>query len=361
MTLNDSFRNRSAASCRYEDIMNLTDIGNATEQLYTPIEDLFFTVVLPVIFITGLCGNAAFIYTVFNVKSMKTVTNTYLIHVAFADVMFVTLSSVPYAYLYHRSPIRYDISFRLSVGCVLLYFFPMTNYFASLLLITCVTIERYYAICQPLQHLMITGKSRTTKIIVASWVLGGVFGAAVVPRYSRLIGFCVEWPSDDDLFTSLPNQIHWCVEASPTLSLFADITQTAPLFLAMFVNLYMYVCIIVSLSRRPTMATSRDKTNVQTSQRVRNQVARLLIINGSMFFICQTPYRFTVIHNMMVYLTGSGFLNAAQYGALFVSGRCLILFNSCVNPIVYVTTSSIYRQAFHEAFMCRKQDKTVSG
>ncbi|XP_072042864.1 neuropeptides capa receptor-like [Amphiura filiformis] len=331
--------NNTLDNCRFNNFLDLTNEEVAQEYLFTPLEDIFFSAVLPTVLFICLIANFAFIYTVIRVPSMGTVTNTYLSHVAAADVIFVTLSVTIYCHAYFQTPVH-------SV---------LMTYFVSLFLITFVTIERYYAICRPLQHRIVAGKSRTNKIIVASWMMGVFFGACVAPRYSGFVTFCVQWP-DSEEFHNLPETIYHCVEVHPDVYLFSEITQTAPLFLAMVANIFMYSSIIKALSQRPTSTNnSDDATNAaqqQQSQRVRNQVARLLIINGTLFFLCQAPFRIVSIHNMMVHHGRSGLFKSEQYGAMLVIGRCLVLINSCVNPFVYVTTSSFYREAFFKAFRC---------
>ncbi len=353
--------NSTLANCNVGTLLDLSDVDTARKYLFTPLEDLFFTIVLPVVLGTCLIGNCAFLFTVFRVKSMSTVTNTYLSHVAMADIMFVTLSVVGYCHAYFQSPVRNDVQFRSFFGCMLQFLFVLTTYFVSLLLITFVTVERYYAICRPLEHRIVAGRSRTKKIIVACWTAGFFFGACVAPRYSGFEPHCVNWPENEE-FQSLPLEIH------PSVYLFSEMTQTAPLFLAMFANIFMYSRIITALGKRPTStATSSDKiTNIDQQQRVRNQVARLLIINGSLFFLCQSPFRIVSIHNMLVHEGRSGLFTPDQYGSMLVVGRCLIYINSCVNPFIYVITSSFYRHAFLKAINCggdnsKHHCSTVSG
>ena len=346
--------NTTTSTCTLLDMS--ADVEAAQEYLFTPTEDLFFVVILPTVLIICLGGNTAFIYTVLYVNSMRTVTNSYLVHVAVADMLFVTISVIIYTSAYFMSPIRNEVQFRSFIGCMLSFHFIIMMYFVSLFLITCVTIERYYAICKPLQHRMIAGVSRTNKLIIASWMVGAFFGACVAPRYSGLKKYCIKWPEIEQ-FEYLPDTIHYCVEVHPDVYLFSELTLNTPFFLAMFANIFMYSSIIFALSQRSTSGLD-DASNIaqqQRNQRVRNQVARLLIINGTLFFLCQTPFRAASIHNMMVHQGLSGLFNASQYGAVLVIGRCLVFINSCVNPFAYVMTSSIYREAFMLAVRCRSK------
>lgn len=353
-----AFNNGSFSNCSYDTILDFSDAVVAKKNMYSSTEHFFIVLVLPIIFVVGVLGNMAFIFTVIRVRKMKTVTNTYLVQVSIADFLLVTYTCISYVHSYLLTPVRFDVTYDSFIGCMMTFYFVLTTYFASLILITFVTIERYYAICKPLQHRLVSGKSRTVKIIVASWLLGVVFGGCVVPRYAGFVRYCVKWP-EDEMFRAFPSIIELCVPAHPDIYLFSEIFQTAPYFLAMFANIYMYSHIIFALSSRPSTVESDDASNLHTL-RVRNQVARLLIINGILFFICQTPYRFASIHNMMVHQSGTGLFNSTQYGSILVISRCFLLANACVNPFVYVTTSSIYRRAFIEALSCTKSSRATS-
>ena len=353
----DSNSSALITNCKNDTFLNLSDPEKAQIYLFTPSDDLFFTWILPAVLFICLFGNSAFIFTVVRVPSMRTVTNNYLLHVAILDIIFVTVSVGNVLYAWLTSPISVDVPYRSFVGCMLTFHSVYTTYFASILLITFVTVERYYAICKPLQHRAVAGKSRTNRIIVASWITGVLLAACVTPRYSGfMMTQCVEWP-DSEEFKHLPTTINNCSAVHPDTLLISTMLHLVLLFLVMLINIFMYISIIRALGQRPTLGNTLDNVANQVqqrqSQRVRNQVARLLIINGTIFFLCQSPARFSSLHTLMVQITGSGIITDPQYGTLLSIGRFLVFINSCVNPFIYVATSSVYREAFLEAIGCR--------
>ena len=111
-------------------------------------------------------------------------------------------------------------------------------YFTSQVLITCVATERFIAICYPLYQQMVGGKSCTRKIIIGSWIFGGNLG---------------------------------------------HLGGTISYLLACIVNFLMYANIIITLKRRSSHDLGTSEHNVQYEV---NQVARLLITNGAVFFLC---------------------------------------------------------------------------
>ena len=343
--------------CRDYHELNLTNELLAITWAWSPLEDLFFTVVLPSIMLIGFIGNLSFLFAVLRVRFMQTITNAYLANVAFADFMFVVFTCNIYLATYLVTPVRNDVLFRTATGCFLAYGFSYLCYLASLLLITLVTMERYFAVCRPFQHRLVSGKSRTTKMIIASWLFSLIFMALTILRHAGYVTYCVIWPETED-YLSFPKLIQFCDTIHPDVYILSEVCQTGPFFIAMVINLSMYSRIVTALSNRPA-AKSETSQQIDAQQeqtiRVRNQVARLLIINGTIFFLSQAPFRILSINNILQHAIGVGFFDKKQYGMLLVVSRCLILLNSCANPIVYCTTSEFYRRGFKQAFGCNKE------
>ena len=331
-------------------VLNLSDESAAKERMWTQTEDIFFTIGLPIIMLIGSVGNLAFIFTVFRVKTMQTVTNAYLTNVAIADAVFIGFTCPAYLITYLMTPFRNAVLFRSEIGCAGSFGLSYFGYLASLLLITIVTAERYYAICRPFQHRMIAGKKHTFQMIIASWLLAIVLVSFVMPSYAKLKIECVVWPASD-FYDNHPKLIYFCDPVNSYFYVLGELLLTGPFFIALPANLFMYSRIIITLNNRPETKSTADE---QQQKSARNQVARLLIINGSVFFICQAPYRFVSMHLITRQISGEGFLSEAVYGISILIGRGLALLNSCCNPFIYLATSSFYRQAFREAFFGKK-------
>ena len=60
--------------------------------VYTPLEKIVNTYILPVIMAVGLLTNIAFLFVVARVHRMRTVVNVYLVSLAFADILFLGAS-----------------------------------------------------------------------------------------------------------------------------------------------------------------------------------------------------------------------------------------------------------------------------
>ena len=348
-------------------VLNLTTSHAAVSaMLHTRTDYIFTNLVIPLIMTVGILGNAAFIFAVSRVKSMQTIINAYLVNMAVADIIFVS-SSVITLYGYHTSPVAQDTFFTSWVGCTLAWGLPNMLFFASLLSVTFVTVERYCAICSPLRHRAVAGKKHTARLLIITWIGGVLYGVCVTPDFGQLLSYCVLWPETEE-YATFPSTIEYCVPfPSQVGNIFAQVVQITPFVLAMFGNLFMYYRILQELSTRPDAnvgggnastdpaAAEDPNTAAKTKfQIIRNQVARLLITNGVIFFVCQAPFRLINLQVILLYTVGEGLFTASQFNILIPVGRTMIMVNACINVFVYLTTSSYYRKGFARAFGCSR-------
>lgn len=327
--------------CTPGNYFNNTDYENADiEILRNPLHDMLHLIVLPVLMLVGLLFNCAFIYAVKKIPSMQTTTNTYLVNVSCADLIFVIIGGSVILWSRFTSLIQSDAKWLSSgfPGCFCAYFIPYFPYFTSIMLITFVTVERYRAICQPIKHRQTAAKSRTRKFIAASWLIGLVLGAIAVLQFSKYKEVCIIWPEDES-FDSMPTRAAYCT-ALPGFHVVSVLVTVIPFFVALILNIVMYTRIIIVLSKREANPMGRNKSATQQCS-VRNQVARLLIVNGTTYFLLQTPFRITSVQNILVDLTGEGILTNNQYHTLLFYGRCMLFVNSLINPLVYVCVSAL--------------------
>ena len=334
--------------------LNLSNAFSAATILHTRANSLFTNAAIPIILIVGILGNFAFVFTVFRVSSMRTITNAYLVNMAVADIIFVSTSVVTIIG-YYASPVAND-TFASWVGCTIAWGLPYMLYFTSLLSVCFVTVERYFAICRPLQHRIVTGKTRTRRLILSSWVCGILLGICVTPAHGNLVSYCVIWP-DMVEYASFPITIQYCIPfQNAAANIFAQTVQFLPFIVATVGNFFMYQRILAVLGNRP--GSYADNGVIQANgiinqakfTLIRKQVARLLIINVIIFFVCQAPFRLINIQIISLYTVGYGIFNAAQFEILIPVGRTLVMVNSCTNVFVYLLTSSFYRRGFCSAF-----------
>ena len=166
---------------------NPTDDENVEIRLLAAHTNFTIAVLIFIIFAVGVTGNVIFLLSVIRVKALKTVTNFYLANVAVADLLFLHLetSHAIWEYKEKASPLT------TNVGCGLFYFTYYLSFFASILLITLVTLERYFAICHPLKHRQMNNKKRSVILTIITWFVAAVFAVLVSLRFGKLKKLCI--------------------------------------------------------------------------------------------------------------------------------------------------------------------------
>ncbi|XP_072021867.1 kappa-type opioid receptor-like [Amphiura filiformis] len=335
----------SSDICNDENTVVLLDPQEAANWVWNDVDTLIITVIVPLVSAVGIIGNTAFLLSIFTIKHMQTSLNAYLCNLAVSDVMLL-LSVVGWSLsVYTSSPISLSTSLHSHGACIGMVLSTHPWYFASLGFITLISIERFFAVCYPLKHLTMKGAARTAKISTTVWIMSVLLSATFIPRYVHHEK-CLVWP-EDEMFKHLPTQFHICT-ALNDLSTSVNLVEIGSFVVCFIVNFVLYTLIIKALSSR---AVARRPEQKLENDVVRNQVARTLIINGVVFFLCQVPLRFTSIDFFLDHVFGfKDLLDRKQYAVTLTIGRGFLLLNSCINPFLYIFISRHYRRAIYDTF-----------
>ena len=342
--------------------LNLT-AEKAEEYLYTHANRMFVTVGIPIVLILGLIGNFGFLIVLYRVKHMRTITNLYLANLSGADSCLLIMSAIQYFWTYSHSPLDVNFVFASSFGCALPNSMVYLCYFASVWLVTLVATERYMAICHPLRQHMITGRGHSFRLLGIAWGMSLLMTGFAAP-YGNPEIVCIDWPQEGP-YAQFPSRVPVCRGTCDWCDKALYLIDPAQFIFAFFINTLMYGRIIVILSRRSFINHSEsDSTSRSTSASARlmaenrDQVARMLIVNTCMFFVCLMPYCITNLNSLFREIQGTqGFLNLRQKQILSWISKLTTLLNSAANPYLYSVTNKRYRQAFLQAFNCFKQNK----
>ncbi|XP_072014825.1 thyrotropin-releasing hormone receptor-like [Amphiura filiformis] len=329
---------------------------------WTESEKLIILVIMPLITIIGNAGNLAFLFTIFRVPRMRTVANAYLATVAVVDINFVSVVCITYGLAYLASPDIRANPQRGVAGCLLVYFQSFSCYFMSMVVITLLSLERYYAICYPIKHRLFAHRSRTIKQLTISILIGMVCGAVSTIKWGdyNIIKFCVKPVNDGPVFEPYPLIIHTCQlrNGRALASLLSEALVTIVFLLAFFISSFMYAKVLKTLRQR-SQSNLKSSTSID---KVHRQVSQMIIVNGIVFFTCQIPYRLYAIHDILADTFQVWSLPAHQRASLLIVGRIFLYFNSAINPYIYVVGSTFYRKAFMEAFgLCTSSKKTSNS
>ncbi|XP_071792574.1 neuropeptides capa receptor-like [Asterias amurensis] len=352
----------------FHDLGNITDSNLLDGWFRDNITIAMLTVVMPILFVVGLAGNLAFLFVMVRVSWMHTVTNYYLANLAVADISFLVAAIGEKMWGYWATPIELDTaSFMGRSGCIAFNLLKLITFFASLFLVTLVSLERFYAICKPVQHWMLSDKGRTVKLVGVCWLLALTFACCLVPANSDIHVSCFTWPNLEH-FRGLSKVTATCVPSHEWMLSVSLGMQTVPFAIAMVGNILLYIVIITNLNKRVAAKEKKQTTSRQgsatnapapqtQSHQIRNTVARMLIVNGTLFFICLAPFQFASFANLILRELNIQTFAREHMAIILAVCRTLTYLNSVVNPFVYTVTNKRYRHAFYVAFTFSRNEQ----
>ena len=333
--------------CSLNDTLNLTE-DEALLLLHNSTDKVIIPFILPTILSLCILFNFIFLCVVFLVPEVRSDTTVYLIHLALADLLFMFSYVFLFLLSFIQSSVKAHTSYTHPVECWLINGSLLTGYVSSIALITMMSFERYLAICHPIKHLKIRGRRRTLKIVAFCWLIGFIWGVLLIPSAAILRRQCVRWP-DDDSYQMFPSVLTSCTLIDLWAYHYSQAILILPWLLSMFSNVYMYARIIQVLNKRRG-ANGRTETDRKAVQ-IRNQAAKMLIVNGVVFFICQSPYIFVIL---FFWICKVAQINNPVAVFLWNGGDWVYLLpqyiNTILNPVIYGVTNRQYRAAFVQAF-----------
>lgn len=272
--------------------------------------DVVFITVYSVVFIFGLILNVTALVIFFRNSKLQSHTTTYMVHLAFADVLLVCM--LPVRIYYHAGlgdPPQKLCDF---TGLVLL-----SNMYGSILLLTCISFDRCIAVCFPLSSRVREGRKKAWCMCLGIWIL--TIGMSLVIYFKPA--------------PNLPTDNTTCFGDFPRYT-----TQTAALISTLIVGFGIPLTVMIISSWGLVRAISKS-TAVQTSQVVDSgKIKRMIITNLAIFLFCFLPY-----HVMLVLLHADknkshSLLTAYRYSLMVA---CL---NAMLDPLAYYFTTETFRR-----------------
>ncbi|XP_038053972.1 neuromedin-U receptor 1-like [Patiria miniata] len=335
-----------------KDVLNLTDEADALKWEYPVAHIPLLTVVLPFLLLLGLFSNGTFLFVVFRVRWMRTIVNLYLVNLAVADLLYLSVSSLDKLGRYMASRVLDDQFTLGKAGCILVYFTSDTASLASLTVVTLISIERYQAICRPVRHRLARSWRRAAVHLATGWCVSLLYAGCLVPGTSVFDTSCVIWP-DAPRYSTYPRTVGFCAGLNEAAVNAVNGAQTLPFFITLVINAVLFAKINKQLNRtkpgneEPTFSRAVSRRQAH----VRHQVSRMLLLNGVVSFLCLAPWEITSFSTMLSGLIRpeSPILNREQHLILAQVMRSFVYLNSCINPLVYNAANSRYRKAFRLA------------
>ncbi|XP_036066578.1 trace amine-associated receptor 1 isoform X2 [Oryzias melastigma] len=267
-------------------------------------------------FVTS-CGNLLVITSIVYFKQLHTPTNYLILSLAVADLLvgvlvFPSSMAVTVSSCMHRQ----------EFFCKIRDSFDITLCTASILNLCCISIDRYYAVCQPLTYVSNITAKVTAIMILVSWGISVFIGITItVAGFSQ--GSCEENCSSD-------------VVVANTLGPVFSFYLPAVIMLCIYFKIFL----VAQKQVNSIQNASSSKCGAEVSKMERKATKTLAIVMG-VFLLCLTPYFICVVFQPL-------FVTPPQIPVIETL-NWLALSNSLLNPLIYAFFYSWFRDNSCEA------------
>ncbi|XP_075401121.1 cholecystokinin receptor type A [Tenrec ecaudatus] len=337
------------------------------------------------IFLLSILGNTLVIMVLIRNKRMRTVTNIFLLSLAVSDLM-LCLFCMPFNLIPN---LLKDFIFGSTV-CKTTTYFMGTSVSVSTFNLVAISLERYGAICKPLQSRVWQTKSHALKVIAATWCFSFTI-MTPYPIYSNLVPFTKNNNQTANMCRFLlPNDVMQQAWHTFLLLILFLIPGTVMAVAYGLISLELYQGIKFDASqkksareRKPSEGSGSryedgDGCYLQKPRRPRRlelqqfstrsscragrirssssaanlmakkRVIRMLIVLVVLFFLCWMPI-FSA-NAWRAYDTASAERRLSGAPISFI--LLLSYTSSCVNPIIYCFMNKRFRLGFMATFSC---------
>ncbi|KAH1170498.1 neuromedin-K receptor [Mauremys mutica] len=273
----------------------------------------------------AVLGNLIVIWIILAHKRMRTVTNYFLVNLAFSDASMAAFNTlINFIYALHNE------WYFGEAYCRFHNFFPITAVFASIYSMTAIAVDRYMAIIDPLKPRL---SATVTKVVIGSiWILAFLLAfpqclysiTKVMP--GRTLCY-VAWPGGPKQHFTYHVIVIVLVYCFPLLVM--GIT---------------YTIVGITLWGGEIPGDTSDK--YQEQLKAKRKVVKMMIVVVLTFAICWLPYH--------IYFIVTGIyqhLNRWKYiQQIYLASFWLAMSSTMYNPIIYCCLNKRFRAGFKRAF-----------
>lgn len=288
-----------------------------------------------IICILGFVGNSLVIVTYAFYKRTKSMTDVYLLNVAIADLLFVV--SLPL--------IVYNELSSWSMGpvaCKLLRGSYSVNLYSGMLLLACISTDRYIAIVQARRSFRLRSLPYSRLICAIVWTSALLLSFPTLYFYNHYepSHALVSFMYDSEEMNPTSSSPQYVCEFKFTDNTTARTTKVAVpstqlavgFFLPLLIMVFCYTAVIVTLLRAK---------NFQ-----RHKAVRVVLAVVAVFIICHLPYNVTLLYDTVtMFEEQSCEASDALHTAKTVT-QTIAYLHCCLNPVLYAFVGVKFRNHF---------------
>ncbi|KAM4709634.1 proteinase-activated receptor 2 [Discoglossus pictus] len=287
---------------------------------------VFIPIIYIIVFIIGLPSNAIALWVFFFRTKKKHPAVIYMANLALADLMFVIW--FPLKISYHLNGNNWIYGEAL---CKVLVGFFYGNMYCSILFMTCLSVQRYWVIVNPMAH---TRKKTKISLIVsiAIWL---VIILGTIPLYLF----------DQTVYVANLN-ITTCHDVLPLDTLAFDLFNY---FLSLAIGMFFLPAVLTALAYTLMIKTLDASITDENIGKKRKRAIKLILTVLIMYLVCFLPSNILlVVHYSFIKYKYTG-----NVYAFYITALCLSSLNSCIDPFVYYFVSNNFRENVKNMFLCR--------
>ncbi|XP_075068433.1 leukotriene B4 receptor 1-like isoform X2 [Mixophyes fleayi] len=286
--------------------------------------------ILSIAFIIGFPGNVFVIWTVLTRMKKRTVTCLLILHLAMADVMLILTAPLFLSLLSTGSWIFGNII------CKMCHYISCLSMYASIFLITFMSIDRFLAVAIPFTSHKLRRKPIVRSIVLAIWVLASLLAIPMV-LYRAVI------PKND---RELCIPVH-SLEKEPYKHIIFQYTFETMLGFVIPFTIIVFCYIYIGIRLRSAKFQTKHKTS---------RLVIMIIVTFALFWL---PYHVVNMIQVSGELYSSDKLReAAIFGR--PNATALAFLSSSVNPILYVFAGGNFIRTAGVGFMAKLFEATGS-
>ena len=291
------------------------------------------TIIYCVIILVSLIGNTLVILVVYKKQRMRTTTNFLIVNMAASDLLIAIFVMSPTIRSIYTGDDMLVKGILAQLVCKLVTFFQQVSIAVSILSLTAIAFDRFFAIMLPFRQ-VITFRT-TTVLISLTWMFGFIYAAPIL--YTNRI-----FTHDDSEGKTFCHEVWEPLFNSSKAS--KDYTFISFGFLyagPLTIITILYTAIVIELWRGNSIKF-RCNANQQEIERSNRKVLKMLATVVIIFALFWFP---VYIFQFMFFVRGNPclFPRLVQFMGYFLCQA-----TSAVNPLIFAIFSENYREGFKD-------------
>uniref|UniRef100_UPI003AAE99F4 C-C chemokine receptor type 6 n=1 Tax=Centroberyx gerrardi TaxID=166262 RepID=UPI003AAE99F4 len=307
-----------------------------------PMEIITQTYIHSIICAFGLIGNVLVIVTYIFYKRTKTMTDVYLFNVALADLLFV----VALPLIIYNEQHNWAMG---SVACKMLQGAYSINLYSGMLLLACISGDRYIAIVQARRSFGTRSNTLIYSRLICSaiWVLAAVLSLPTVIYTQRF--------EDNNLETQAVTVI---------CQLSFNHNETAKLMKVLLPSLQVAMGFLLPLVVMVFCYSSIICTLLRTQSSQRHKAVRVVLAVVVVFIVCHLPYNVALLTRTLSLFKERGCEAEKMKLQVLAVTKSVAYLHCCLNPILYAFIGVKFRSHFKQILLdlwCLSKKYIYSG